>query len=124
VTPRQTSLLLTPATEAQIAELKRLGYGSTSAVIRTAVDRMHQTETATNAPATPAKENIVSRSENPIRIELRKSRGTDGGIQALVVWKNGEQWYQSMFQDVQQARSEMVATYPDIKIVNKSGYPG
>lgn len=44
--PRQTSMQLTQATEAQITELKRLGYGSTSAVIRTAVDRMHQTETA------------------------------------------------------------------------------
>ena len=41
---RQTSIQLGEATERQIAELSRLGFGNTTAIIRTAIDRMHQQE--------------------------------------------------------------------------------
>jgi Arc/MetJ-type ribon-helix-helix transcriptional regulator len=43
--PRQTSVQLTEATERQAAELKALGFGSMTDVIRTAIDRMYQQET-------------------------------------------------------------------------------
>lgn len=45
--PRQTSVQLTEATERQVEELKALGFGSMTDVIRTAVDRMYQQETRT-----------------------------------------------------------------------------
>lgn len=51
--PRQTSVNLTPATERQIAALRAQGYGTTTDVIRIAIDRMaqqegHQTMKVTN----------------------------------------------------------------------------
>lgn len=42
--PRQTSIQLTEATERQIAALKVQGYGSTTDIIRVAIDRMYQGE--------------------------------------------------------------------------------
>jgi Arc/MetJ-type ribon-helix-helix transcriptional regulator len=44
--PKQVSMQLTPATDAQITDLQRIGFGTRTDVVRTAVDRMHQTETA------------------------------------------------------------------------------
>ena len=45
--PRQTSVQLTEATERQAAELKALGFGSMTDIIRTAIDRMYQQERRT-----------------------------------------------------------------------------
>ena len=41
---RQTSMNLTPATEAQLDYLKQRGFGGTTSIIRTAIDRMAQQE--------------------------------------------------------------------------------
>ena len=43
-TYRQTSMNLTPATEAQLDYLKQSGFGGTTDVIRIAIDRMAQQE--------------------------------------------------------------------------------
>ena len=42
--PRQTSFQITEATEQQIAYLASRGYGTTTNIIRTAIDRMAQQE--------------------------------------------------------------------------------
>ena len=41
---RQTSFQLTPATEAQLDALKAQGYGTTTDIIRIAIDRMYLQE--------------------------------------------------------------------------------
>ncbi len=41
---RQTSFQLTPATEAQLDALKTQGFGTTTDIIRIAIDRMFQQE--------------------------------------------------------------------------------
>ena len=41
---RQTSFQLTPATEAQIDALKEQGFGTTTDIIRIAIDRMYTQE--------------------------------------------------------------------------------
>jgi len=51
--PRQTSLQVTPATERQVADLKRLGYGTFTDIVRVAIDRMHQTEQWQLPPSNP-----------------------------------------------------------------------
>lgn len=42
--PRQTSMQLTPAQERQLDALRVAGYGSTSDIIRIAIDRMYNKE--------------------------------------------------------------------------------
>jgi hypothetical protein len=49
--PRQISLQLTEASERQIAFLKEQGFGTTTDIIRIALDRMYQSESKnTEAP--------------------------------------------------------------------------
>lgn len=42
--PRQTSFQATEATDQQLAELRDAGFGTTTDIIRLAVDRMHREE--------------------------------------------------------------------------------
>jgi len=72
--PRQTSVQLTEATERQAAELKALGFGSMTDVIRTAIDRMYQQETRTMK----AREQIVT---------MLKTIYDAGDVNAMQIWK-------------------------------------
>lgn len=52
--PRQTSVQLTEATERQVEALKAQGYGTTTDIIRIAIDRMWTVESFAHEPAAPA----------------------------------------------------------------------
>lgn len=52
--PRQTSIQLTEATERQLDALKAQGYGTTTDIIRLAIDRMWTAESFAHEPSAPA----------------------------------------------------------------------
>lgn len=64
--PRQTSIQLTEATERQLDALKAQGYGTTTDIIRLAIDRMWTAESFAHEPAAP---------EHPVQLWQHRTAG-------------------------------------------------
>ena len=84
---RQTSIQLTEATEAQIAALRAQGYGTTTNIIRTAIDRMAEQE---GHAMTYTKYTMIEGSrDDPVTITEVWTDGSDpshDGSFAASVW--------------------------------------
>jgi len=65
---RQTSFQLDPTTEALIAFLKDRGYGTTTNIIRTAIDRMAKQEGETTMSAKVYRYEVTYRTKDGVDI--------------------------------------------------------
>lgn len=83
--PRQTSVQLTEATERQIDALKALGYGSTTDIIRLAIDRMHRDETRSDDTRIPTGVQVWQhRTAGERYIVLVGRGGVEGAVGPIV----------------------------------------
>ena len=78
--PRQTSIQLTDATDAQVAQLQERGFGTFTDIVRVAIDRMHRQEMPPQA-----RRHIIC---NP-----RRGSGRD-------IYQEAEYWFGSDYRNV------------------------
>lgn len=88
--PRQTSVQLTEATERQVEALKTQGFGTTTDIIRLAIDRLYQVECVAQQSAAPRRiltpderENIIAWATSRVTMVDRQLVNRDGVIDMI-----------------------------------------